>query len=156
MSVPERRYDLVGQLLAGALVEADRSGDSPRAVLDRCAYQLGKELGYTARSAAGSRNAQDIALRVLEEHGFEPRVEAGGITLGNCPFHALAQEHPELVCRANLRLLEGLLDGLARHRADCPSQPEPGPVLRTPQAPRHPEATRLNKASSRAKRAALR
>ncbi|MGH3906301.1 MAG: hypothetical protein ACRDTE_19290 [Pseudonocardiaceae bacterium] len=29
VSLPQRRYDLVGQLLAGALEHAERSGDSP-------------------------------------------------------------------------------------------------------------------------------
>jgi predicted ArsR family transcriptional regulator len=33
--------------------------------------------------------------------------------LANCPFHILAQDHTELVCGMNLRLLNGLLDGLA-------------------------------------------
>ena len=30
-----------------------------------------------------------------------------------CPFHTLAQEYSELVCGVNLRLLNGLLGGLA-------------------------------------------
>ena len=37
----------------------------------------------------------------------------GAVTLANCPFHALAREHTELVCGMNLRLL----DGRARRRA---------------------------------------
>lgn len=112
VSLPERRYDLAGWLLVGALAEADRSGDPPRAVLDRRAYQLGGELGDRAR-AVGSQAGRDAALEVLEEHGFEPRAEDGGVALANCPFHTLAQEHAELVCGMNLRLLDGLLDGLA-------------------------------------------
>src|SRR6476619_5878053 len=35
VSLPERRYDLAGELLAAAVVEADRSGERPAAVLDR-------------------------------------------------------------------------------------------------------------------------
>ena len=56
---------------------------------------------------------RDIVLRVLEAYGFQPRIEGGNITLANCPFHTLAQEYSELVCGMNLRLLDGLLDGLA-------------------------------------------
>ncbi|MGH3529639.1 MAG: transcriptional regulator, partial [Pseudonocardiaceae bacterium] len=91
--------------------DAERSGSSPRAILDQRAYQLGKELGETARGpdADIDRNA---ALRVLEAYGFEPRIEAGEIALVNCPFHTLAQAYTGLVCGMNLRLLEGLLDGL--------------------------------------------
>jgi hypothetical protein len=29
---------------------------------------------------------------VLDEHGYEPRIDEHGLTLINCPFHALAQE----------------------------------------------------------------
>jgi predicted ArsR family transcriptional regulator len=72
VSLPQRRYDLAGRLLSSALEHAERSGDSPRASLDQCAYQLGKELGETAHSTAGDHDTQDTALEVLEVHGFEP------------------------------------------------------------------------------------
>jgi predicted ArsR family transcriptional regulator len=112
VSLPQRRYELAGRLLSGALEHAERSGDSPRAALDQRAYQLGTELGEAARAAAGNSDARDTALRVLGSHGFEPRLDGGRITLANCPFHALAQEYTDLVCGMNLSLLDGLLDGL--------------------------------------------
>jgi predicted ArsR family transcriptional regulator len=111
VSLPQRRYDLAGQLLSSALEAAERSGSSPRALLDQRAYQLGKELGETARDPDADAD-RSTALRVLEAYGFEPRIEAGEIALANCPFHTLAQAYTELVCGMNLRLLEGLLDGL--------------------------------------------
>jgi predicted ArsR family transcriptional regulator len=113
VSLPQRRYDLAGRLLSGALEHAERSGDSPRATLDQHAYQLGKELGETARSEAGNHDNRDTALRVLQAYGFQPRVDGDDVTLTNCPFHTLAQEYTELVCGMNLRLLGGLLDDLA-------------------------------------------
>lgn len=94
MSLPQRRYDLAGRLLSSAIEDAERSGSSPRAILDQRAYQLGKELGQTARDADADRNT---ALRVLETYGFEPRIEAGEITLANCPFHTLARAYTELL-----------------------------------------------------------
>ena len=109
VSLPERHYDLAGELLAGALEEADATGESPRVVLERRARERGRELD--ARAAGG--DGAEPALRVLDEHGFEPRREGAAITLANCPFHALAQRHTTLVCGMNLRLLEGLLDELA-------------------------------------------
>ncbi|GEL17748.1 helix-turn-helix transcriptional regulator [Pseudonocardia asaccharolytica] len=112
VSLPERRYDLAGKLLAGALVEVGRSGEAPRVVLGRRAHRLGMELARGAGSAGACVDSRMAALRVLGEHGFEPRAEGGGIALVNCPFHALVQEHPNLVCGMNLRLLQGLLDGL--------------------------------------------
>jgi predicted ArsR family transcriptional regulator len=113
VSLPQRRYDLAGRLLSSALEDAEGSESSPRAILDQRAHQLGKELGETARDADADADA-NTALRVLEAYGFEPRIEAGEITLANCPFHTLAQAYTELVCGMNLRLLEGLLDGLGR------------------------------------------
>ncbi|NUT94963.1 MAG: helix-turn-helix domain-containing protein [Saccharothrix sp.] len=104
VSLPENRYELIGTLLADAVHESDTSGEPARAVLHRRARVLGRDLG---RSAGGD------AVSALEELGFEPRTEDDAVVLGNCPFHALAQRHTELVCGANLCLLEGLLDGLA-------------------------------------------
>lgn len=113
VSLPQRRYDLAGQLLSSALEHAERSGNSPRAILDQRAYQLGKELGETARDAAGGHDTRDTALRILEEYGFQPRIEGDDVVLRNCPFYILAQHHTELVCGMNLSLFEGLLEGLA-------------------------------------------
>jgi predicted ArsR family transcriptional regulator len=74
----------------------------------------GKEgLGDTARSTTDDHDTRQTVLRVLQEYGFEPRTEGNHITLANCPFHTLAQEHTQLICGMNLRLLTGLLDGLA-------------------------------------------
>jgi predicted ArsR family transcriptional regulator len=119
VTLPERRYDLAGQLLAAALVEADRSGRPPRAVLDRCAAELGARL-------AGDAAGRDGALGVLEEHGFEPRAGDDGIALANCPFHVLAREHTELVCAMNLHLINGLLAALAPTGLTARLEPTPG------------------------------
>src|SRR3954451_10165795 len=121
VSLPERRYDLAGELLAAAVVEAERSGERPAAVLDRRAVRRGQELA--AEVGAGG---PDAALQVLEEHGFEPRRTEDGVALANCPFHALAQEHTELVCGMNLRLLEGVLDGVPGAGLVASLRPEEG------------------------------
>lgn len=115
VSLPDRRYDVAGLLLAGALDEAQRSGDPPRAVLDRRSYRLGVELGEAARDQAGS--AVDMPA-LLRAHGFEPRGDGADVVLMNCPFHALALDYPETVCGMTLRLLEGLLHGL-QHGGWC-------------------------------------
>jgi predicted ArsR family transcriptional regulator len=120
VSLPERHYDLVGDLLASALVEAEQSGERPGAVLGRRAFRRGQEL------ATGSPAGREAAVRVLEEHGFEPREDDDGIALANCPFHALAQEHTELVCGMNLRLLEGVLAGVPGTGLAASLEPEPG------------------------------
>jgi predicted ArsR family transcriptional regulator len=124
VSLPERRYDLAGQLLAEALVAAEDSGEPPSAALDRLARRAGRRLGEEARTTDPDPRA--AALRMLEQHGFEPRVEGDGIALANCPFHALAQQHTALVCGMNLRLLEGLLEGLPGARLEARLEPAAG------------------------------
>lgn len=112
INLPERQYELAGQLLATAVQESAQSGQSPRVVLDRHARELGTRLGAAAR-AAGPGDSNQPVLHTLEIHGFEPRIADTDILLGNCPFHELAQKHTELVCGMNLCLLSGMLDGLA-------------------------------------------
>jgi predicted ArsR family transcriptional regulator len=122
ISFPERHYDLAGDLLAAAMAAAEESGESPRAALARLAYERGRQLAEGSPPAAG----RTAALRMLEEHGFEPRPEDGGITLANCPFHALARAHTELVCGMNLRLVGGVLDGVPSADLVAVLQPSPG------------------------------
>ena len=122
VSFPERHYDLAGDLLAAAMAAAEESGESPRAVLARLAYERGRDLGAGAPPGDG----RAAALGVLEHHGFEPRVEDGAVTLANCPFHTLAREHTDLVCGMNLRLLEGVLDGVPAADLKARLQPAPG------------------------------
>ena len=108
VTLPPRHYDLAGRLLAGALVEAEESGQPPREVLDRRARDFGLALASDQPGAGGI----GVLVNLLEEQGYEPQSAAGCITLRNCPFHGLAQEQTELVCGMNLHLLEGVLAGL--------------------------------------------
>lgn len=123
VSLPERRYDLAGQLLAAAVQEAEHTGEPPRTVLNRRARQLGRQLGEAAAAVPDGRN---VLWRTLAEHGFEPREADHGIRLANCPFHALAGEYTDLVCGMNLHLLTGLLEGLAVPDLNARLDPGPG------------------------------
>ncbi|MFC4694293.1 MULTISPECIES: helix-turn-helix transcriptional regulator [Geodermatophilus] len=121
VSLPERHYDLAGELLAAALTEAEASGERPAAVLGRRAHDRGREL-----AAADGARGRDAVLRVLEAHGYEPRVAGDAVTLRNCPFHTLARAHTELVCGMNLRLVEGVLDAAEPSGLAARLQPEDG------------------------------
>ncbi|MGW0206490.1 transcriptional regulator, partial [Streptomyces sp. NPDC003233] len=50
-----------------------------------------------------------------------PGEAAPVVRMRNCPFHAVAERFPPLVCGMNLALLEGLLgtDGAVRARMDA-------------------------------------
>ena len=103
VSLPPRRYDLAGDVLACAVEESQHSGEPVAEALARAAWQAGRRL-VTPGSSLPS---------VLARAGYEPRQAAGGdITLANCPFHELVRRHPELVCQLNLHLLRGLLAAL--------------------------------------------
>ena len=121
VTLPPRQYDLAGRLLAGALIEAEELGQPPREVLHRRAHDFGRAL------ASDQPGAGDIGILVdlLEGQGYEPQAAAGCITLRNCPFHGLAQEHAELVCGMNLHLLEGVLAGLGNTGMSASLDPVP-------------------------------
>ena len=130
VSLPERRYDLAGSLLARAVTEAERDGVPVREALERAARDTGIVLGADARARAGSRPARTALLaaarEVLEELGYEPRVGDGGLELANCPFHALAETYTELVCGMNLELMTGMLLGLRHPGLDARLDAAPG------------------------------
>ena len=130
VSVPERRYDLAGWLLARAVTIAERDKVAVGQALVDSAREAGQTLGEDARARAGARpsaKALDTAAsEVLTELGYEPRADSGGIELANCPFHSLAQDYTELVCGMNLELLTGLLVGLGRSGLEASPDPAPG------------------------------
>jgi predicted ArsR family transcriptional regulator len=116
VSVPERHYDLAGELLAAA-VEADAAGAGPaRVALLRLARAAGRELG----EQAGSLEA------VVREYGYTPRPGPDGATvLANCPFHRLARRHTDVVCGLNLELLRGAAEATGSFR-QAVLDPAPG------------------------------
>jgi predicted ArsR family transcriptional regulator len=123
LRTPPRDYQLLGELLVRAADE-DRSG-AMRATLDRCAYEVGRRLGQEARQkkASGPNELMDA----LRRRGYEPfEDEHGAIRLRNCPFETIATQCPEVVCGVNLRLLQGLIEGLDLERARAALEPGEG------------------------------
>jgi predicted ArsR family transcriptional regulator len=111
LTLPSRDYAALAELLAGA-VEADQTG-AAQASLHRAAGALGAELGAeaAARTEAGGDPAQVLAAlrQSLASRGYEPFDDADGtIRLRNCPFDRVAAHHRQLVCGANLAMLQGL------------------------------------------------
>jgi predicted ArsR family transcriptional regulator len=106
VSLPPRRYDLAGQILAAAVAESARDGGPVLDAVQRAAEAEGRRMGVgdAGEDVLGSVGA------VLSARGYEPRRDDDGIVLANCPFHALVKEHTELVCGMNLHLVSALLD----------------------------------------------
>lgn len=116
LAIPERRYDLIGAILAQAV--AEEPTDARSAAL-RLARQHGMD---TARQVAGGKSI----MEVLAELGFEPAADDRLIRLRNCPFHELAAQQTALVCALNQAFLTGLLDELGRTDLHARLAPTPG------------------------------
>ncbi|GAA3399161.1 helix-turn-helix transcriptional regulator [Streptomyces roseoviridis] len=130
VSLPARDYRTAAELLAQAAEEAG---------LDAGLCAAARRRGEALRGSAAPCGDLDEARRILAARGYEPYAEEaadgpraaderaiegpGAVTDGqavagragtvvrmrNCPFHAVAERFPPLVCGMNLALLEGLL-----------------------------------------------
>jgi predicted ArsR family transcriptional regulator len=118
VSLPTRRYDLLAETLAEGLdALADRVGEAEvSAAVSEPAREHGRSTGKAVRAAAGPRagmrrRAGEL-LHMLDASGFEPAVTPDGatITLGNCPYRAVAEAHRDLTCGMNLAWAEGVLE----------------------------------------------
>ncbi len=95
VTLPPRSYVEAGGMLAEAIERAGADLALHQVALERGRQLLGQEM--------------DAALR---ERGYEPAITPeGDICLRNCPFHALAEEFPPVICGMNLALLTGLTEG---------------------------------------------
>ncbi|MFJ2747398.1 helix-turn-helix transcriptional regulator [Streptomyces sp. NPDC087297] len=124
VSLPARDYRTAAELLAEA---ADEAG------LDAVLCASARRRGEALRGSAVPCGGLAEAMEVLAARGYEPHLEGaegeggteGGaapvVRMRNCPFHAVAERFPPLVCGMNLALLEGLLgaDGPVRARMDA-------------------------------------
>jgi len=116
VTIPERRYELIADILA----EAVAGGEEPAAeVAARLSYRRGRDL------SAALPPGQDV-VGALTDLGFEPRRDPAAVTLHNCPFHALAARHTSLVCGLNQAFLAGLVDGLGATDSAPVLAPSPG------------------------------
>lgn len=117
VSLPERRYELMGRILVDAIVASGRD-QSARDAAVRAGGETGARLGLEALATRrpgrlGPERAISAARAALGELGFEPvRTSDGGLLLRNCPFQALAQQAPELICAVNHAFTKGLVRGL--------------------------------------------
>ncbi|MGW4142223.1 helix-turn-helix transcriptional regulator [Streptomyces mirabilis] len=121
VSLPARDYRTAAELLAE---------DAEQAGLDAELCAAARRRGEALRGSAAPCGGLEQAVEMLAARGYEPHLEgAEGATgaaarvvrMRNCPFHAVAERFPPLVCGMNLALLEGLLgtDGPVHARMDA-------------------------------------
>jgi predicted ArsR family transcriptional regulator len=107
VSLPERRYDLAGRLLAEAIEQADGGGTPVRQAVAESAAREGRRLG--ALPGRPRPTPLEEAADTLAQEGYEPRAAGESVVLVNCPFAALARDHTALVCGMNLDLISAFL-----------------------------------------------
>ncbi|MER6026087.1 helix-turn-helix domain-containing protein [Streptomyces sp. NPDC001851] len=124
VSLPARDYRTAAELLAEAAEEAG---------LDAGLCAAARRRGEVLRGSAAPCGGLEEAMELLAARGYEPHLEgaegaqgaagaaAHAVRMRNCPFHAVAERFPPLICGMNLALLEGLLgtDGPVRARMDA-------------------------------------
>jgi predicted ArsR family transcriptional regulator len=133
VSLPERRYELAGEILVDSLARVgEEKGGRPADVSRRVAWDRGWHLGAGLREQRnlrrpGPERTVAVAEDLLDQLGYEPaRAGGGGLVLRNCPFHALAQRQRELVCGLNAAFVDGMLRGLGNESVRADLRPEPG------------------------------
>jgi predicted ArsR family transcriptional regulator len=130
VSIPQRRYDLLGDLLAQAIV-ADGPASTARLAAHQLAHDRGQALGERVRAEQrlgrlGPERALTVASELLGACGYAPARAPTQLQLllRNCPFRQLSRRAPELVCGLNHQFLAGLLAGLRSRRVDAVLQPD--------------------------------
>jgi predicted ArsR family transcriptional regulator len=111
-----RDYRLLAEILAGLV-----SGARARERASVLAQEWGQYLAIQGGPRPGTRPPAGRNLAVLQEAmaqaGFDPRFRRVGkgtveVSLRDCPFRDLLEDHRELVCSIHRGLIEGMLGAL--------------------------------------------
>jgi predicted ArsR family transcriptional regulator len=109
----QRNYRLLASVLASYLSEVD----DPQAAALEAGRRFGAEFvepwapGETKQDTPAT---VDRVVRMLDTIGFKPELtdDRTAIRLHHCPFHELARDQPDIVCRIHLGLIRGALQQL--------------------------------------------
>jgi predicted ArsR family transcriptional regulator len=141
VTIPERRYDLLGSVFLRAL-RSQSQGEAGEDAARRAAGETGFEIGRAERQRRGipppgAERAMAVTTEILEETGYEPyRDDRGCVRLRSCPFHVLAEQERDLVCGMNERLVEGIVRGLGNDTLGVVLEPVPGECCVRVESPR--------------------
>jgi predicted ArsR family transcriptional regulator len=108
-----RDYRLFADIVAGQVTGARPRERAVATAREWGAYLVGRSVPRPgARTSSGPNLA--VLQEALAEAGFDPRFRRRGharvdITLRDCPFRDLLDEHRDLVCALHRGLLEGML-----------------------------------------------
>ncbi|SCG57724.1 helix-turn-helix transcriptional regulator [Micromonospora halophytica] len=105
-------YQLLSHILTGYVAAHT---DDPAAAARSAGRQWGHFL-VDRPAPSDQPTREEVVTRVsgmLDKLGFEPETEANGeILLHRCPFRAVAERHPGVICSVHLGLLQGATEEL--------------------------------------------
>jgi predicted ArsR family transcriptional regulator len=124
VTLPARDYELAGHIMADAISDSGLTGTSIFDAVGHAAAVRGAAIAASTGDRPSSADAAlDLAAGILTEHCYEPRRVDSTVVMANCPFHALAVGHTELVCRLNHSLLTGFVDSVAPDLLEARREP---------------------------------
>jgi predicted ArsR family transcriptional regulator len=125
VTLPARDYELAGQIMADAISDATCTGTPILEAISNAAAGRGEAIAAAATDRPrGAEAALELAVRILTEHGYQPRRINNTVVMANCPFHALAVSHTELVCSLNQSMLSGFVEAAAPGLLDARLEPD--------------------------------
>jgi predicted ArsR family transcriptional regulator len=125
VSLPERHYDLLSEVLAAAAAASVEQRVPIDEVAPAVARRHGRAIGAAHTDTGSARPLEQVAA-TLDEVGYEPRVESDRVVLENCPFERVAREHTALVCGLNVDFVHGVVEGLGCQGLTANLEPSPG------------------------------
>jgi predicted ArsR family transcriptional regulator len=123
VALPAREYELAARIMAEGITISAQTGTRISDALREAAVAHGTAIAETADRPLSADAAVDLALNLLSDHGYEPRRSGSTFILANCPFHALARAHTELVCQLNHTLIAALAQAIAPDLLDIRLDP---------------------------------
>jgi predicted ArsR family transcriptional regulator len=123
VSLPERHYELAGEVMAEALTIAARDDLPVHDAIRAAAIATGQRVAGTVEPVPAA--TPQMVSELLTRYGYEPRDTGDGVILANCPFHHLARTYTDLVCGMNLDLIDGILDHLRQSGLEAHLEPDP-------------------------------
>ena len=114
----DRDYRLLAEMLSGLVRGKRAMGQAYQLATEWGAYLLA-EAGPGPKPGAQPASGRNLALlqEAMARAGFDPRFRRQGgrvieISLRDCPFRDLTEDHRELACTLHRGLIDGMLAGL--------------------------------------------
>jgi predicted ArsR family transcriptional regulator len=118
VSLPERHYELLAQLLLRAT--RDGGAGTPQERLEHVGYEFGRELGQAevaaGRVGPGTSGAEAVGqvVRLLSRYGFAAHPHGDtALRACACPFEEIAFDDPERICGLDRSIWRGMLSAFA-------------------------------------------